>query len=249
MKMNVAQKLIASHLDQGTMQPGEEIGLKIDQTLTQDATGTMVMLELEAMGVDQVHTELSAQYVDHNLLQEDYKNPDDHRFLQSACQRFGDLVQQARKRSESPDSPRAVWSTRQDAARVRQSYLLGRSHWHVGHRGRWIGRGHGHGWATVLCQDAENLGRQTHWLVAALGQRKGCHPGNAPAAYGQGRCGTDRGVLRAGLGKFAAMDRHVIANMGAELGATSTVFPSDQAVRRFLKSQAREQDWIELVAD
>ncbi len=89
MAMNVTQKLIKSHLVSGEMVPGSEIGLKIDQSLTQDATGTMVMLELEAMGIDRVKTELSAQYVDHNLLQTDYKNADDHLFLRSACQRFG----------------------------------------------------------------------------------------------------------------------------------------------------------------
>src|SRR5688572_19409568 len=89
MSKNVAQKLIESHLVEGRMQAGEEIGLKIDQTLTQDATGTLVMLELEAMGVRRVRTELSAQYVDHNLLQEDFRNPDDHLFLRSACRRFG----------------------------------------------------------------------------------------------------------------------------------------------------------------
>ncbi|HEY5260465.1 MAG TPA: aconitate hydratase, partial [Rhabdochlamydiaceae bacterium] len=88
-KKNVAQKLIESHLVSGDMVLGNEIGLKIDQTLTQDATGTMVMLELEAMGVKKVHTEVSAQYVDHNLLQTDFKNADDHLFLQSACKKFG----------------------------------------------------------------------------------------------------------------------------------------------------------------
>ena len=81
--MNVALKLIESHLVEGTMTPGEEIALRIDQTLTQDATGTLVMLELEAMGLDRVKTELSAQYVDHNLLQQDHKNPDDHQWIES----------------------------------------------------------------------------------------------------------------------------------------------------------------------
>ena len=89
MAQNVAQKLIESHLMDGEMTPGKEIALKIDQTLTQDATGTLVMLELEAMKLDRVKTEISAQYVDHNLIQEDNKNPDDHLFLQSACERFG----------------------------------------------------------------------------------------------------------------------------------------------------------------
>jgi aconitate hydratase len=81
MDMNLARKLIQSHLLSGALKPNVEIGIRVDQTLTQDATGTMVMLELEAMGLDRVKTELSAQYVDHNLIQEDYKNPDDHLFL------------------------------------------------------------------------------------------------------------------------------------------------------------------------
>ena len=89
MGLNVAQKLIKDHLADGSMTPGEEVGLKMDQTLTQDATGTLVMLELEALGLDRVKTEVSVQYVDHNLLQTDYKNADDHLFLRSACHRFG----------------------------------------------------------------------------------------------------------------------------------------------------------------
>src|SRR3990167_5555286 len=89
MSLNVTQKLIQSHLIEGIMHPGEEIALKIDHTLCQDATGTLVMLELEAMGLDRVRTELSVQYVDHNLLQEDHRNADDHLFLRSACRKFG----------------------------------------------------------------------------------------------------------------------------------------------------------------
>ncbi len=89
MSLKVTQKLIQSHLVSGQMVRGAEIGLRIDQSLIQEATGTMVMLELEAMGLDRVKTELSAQYVAHNLLQTDYKNADDHLFLRSACQRFG----------------------------------------------------------------------------------------------------------------------------------------------------------------
>ncbi|MDN3507425.1 MAG: aconitase family protein, partial [Simkaniaceae bacterium] len=89
MPKNVTQKLIESHLVSGKMVPGEEIGLRIDQTLTQDATGTMVMLELEAMGLKAAKTEVSCQYVDHNIVQNDFKNPDDHLFLWSACRKFG----------------------------------------------------------------------------------------------------------------------------------------------------------------
>ena len=89
MGQNVAQKLIGSHLADGEMSAGSEIGLRIDQTLTQDATGTMVMLELEALGLDRVRTQASVQYVDHNLLQADERNMADHLFLRSACHRFG----------------------------------------------------------------------------------------------------------------------------------------------------------------
>ena len=89
MGKNVTQKLIETHLVDGRIQPGEEIGLRIDQTLTQDATGTMVMLEFEAMQIPRVKTELSVQYVDHNLLQTDFKNADYHLFLLSACKKFG----------------------------------------------------------------------------------------------------------------------------------------------------------------
>lgn len=89
MQLNVAQKLIQDHLVSGEMKTGETIGLNIDQTLTQDATGTLVMLELEAMQIDKVSTEVSAQYVDHNLIQDDYRNPDDHNFLRSASNKFG----------------------------------------------------------------------------------------------------------------------------------------------------------------
>ena len=92
MGKSVAWKLIESHLIEGSMTAGREIGIRIDQTLTQDATGTLVMLELESMGLDRVRTELSVQYVDHNLIQEDFKNPDDHLFLRSACRRFGTML-------------------------------------------------------------------------------------------------------------------------------------------------------------
>src|SRR5262245_37286007 len=89
MGLNVAQKLIQSHLKQGEMHPGEAIAIGIDQTVMQDATGTLVMLTLEALSLDRSRTELSVQYVDHNLIQEDFRNADDHLFLESAAQRFG----------------------------------------------------------------------------------------------------------------------------------------------------------------
>src|SRR5258708_32745880 len=89
MAANVARKLIGSHLVSGEMTPGEEVAIRIDQTLTQDATGTLVMQELEALGLDRARTEVSVQYVDHNLLQTDEKNAEDHEYLRIAAQRFG----------------------------------------------------------------------------------------------------------------------------------------------------------------
>src|ERR687892_377840 len=89
MARNLARVLIGGHLVAGEMRRGAEVGIRVDQTLTQDATGTLVMLELEAMGLERVRTELSAQYVDHNLMQADFRNADDHVFLESACRRFG----------------------------------------------------------------------------------------------------------------------------------------------------------------
>ena len=101
MGKNVSQRLIGSHLVEGRMEAGREIGLKIDQTLTQDATGTMVMLELEAMNLSRVQTELSAQYADHNLLQTDFKNPDDHLFLCNACSPGSRSIDSCREGGES----------------------------------------------------------------------------------------------------------------------------------------------------
>ena len=89
MKKTLTEKIIEAHLIVGKMERGEEIGIKIDQTLTQDATGTLVYLALESLGIEKIKTELSASYVDHNLLQTDFKNADDHRFLQSAAEKYG----------------------------------------------------------------------------------------------------------------------------------------------------------------
>ena len=247
--MNVAQKLIASHLLNGDMKVGEEIGLKIDQTLTQDATGTMVMLELEAMQVDRVKTELSVQYVDHNLLQEDFKNSDDQLFLQSACQRFGIWFSRAGNGVSHP--------LHQERFGIPGKTLLG-SDSHTCAAGAIGMLAIGAGGLDVAMAmvglpfyvkmpqiwGVELTGSLPDWVSAKdvileLLRRHG-------VKGGVGRIVEYRG---SGLKSLSAMDRHVIANMGAELGATTTVFPSDDVVRRFLKSQGREEDWIEIVAD
>ena len=112
MALSVSQKLIQSHLLEGKMTAGEMIGIRIDQTLTQDATGTLVMLELEAMGLKRVVTDVSVQYVDHNLIQTDYKNPDDHLFFAERLSAIRRMVQPAGKWSQSSRPYAELWQTR-----------------------------------------------------------------------------------------------------------------------------------------
>jgi aconitate hydratase len=246
---NVAQKLIRSHLLEGETRPGEEIALRIDQTLTQDATGTLVMLELEAMGLDRVKTELSAQYVDHNLLQEDAKNPDDHLFLQSACQRFGLWYSRAGNGVSHP--------VHQERFGIPGKTLLG-SDSHTCSAGAIgmlaIGAG-GLEVAMAMAGLPFYVTMPKVWGVRLLGELPDWVSAKDVILEMLRRHDVQGGVGRIveyygpGIACLSAMDRHVIANMGAELGATTTVFPSDQEVRRFLKSQGREADWVELLAD
>ncbi len=249
MKMNVAQKLIHSHLLDGDMIKGNEIALKIDQTLCQDATGTLVMLELEAMNLDRVKTELSAQYVDHNLIQEDYKNADDHLFLRSAAQRFG------------------VWFSRPGNGVSHPVHME-----NFGKPGKTLLGSDSHtcaaGCLGMLAIGAGGLevamsmaGYPFHVIMPAIFGVK--LTGKLPEWVSAKdiilemlrRHNVNGGVnciieyYGSGLANLTAMDRHVIANMGAELGATATVFPSDKETRKFMRSQQREADWLEIKAD
>lgn len=249
MKKNLAQKLIESHLVEGHCRPGEEIGLRIDQTLTQDATGTMVMLELEAMDLEQVKTELSVQYVDHNLLQEDHKNPDDHLFLRSAAQRFGLWF--------SPPGNGVSHPLHQERFGKPGKSLLGSdSHTPAAGSMAMLAMGAG-GVEVALAMAGRPLYLKTPliWGVRLEGQLPDWVSAKDVVLEMLRRHSVRGGVGRIieyygpGLDCLSAMDRHVIANMGTELGATTTVFPSDQEVRRFLRAQQREQDWSEWQAD
>lgn len=249
MGQNVAQKLIESHLLEGEMVPGTEIGLKIDQTLTQDATGTMVMLEFEALGLSQVETELSAQYVDHNLIQEDYKNPDDHLFLRSACQKYGIWYSRPGNGVSHP--------VHMERFGIPGKTLVG-SDSHTPAAGSLgmlaIGAG---GLEVAMAMAGEPL---YITMPEVMGVRL---TGELPAWVSAKdvilemlrRHDVDGGVGKIieyygpGLKNLTAMDRHVIANMGTELGATTTVFPSDEVVRQFLEQQKRGEDWVEIRAD
>jgi len=249
MRENVTHKLISSHLVDGTLAAGARIGIAIDQTLTQDATGTLVMLELEAMGLHRVKTELSVQYVDHNLLQTDFRNADDHVFLRSACECYG------------------IWYS---PAGNGVSHPL-----HMGHFGRPGASLLGADSHTCAAGSLGMLAIGAGGLEVAMAMAGEPFDMKMPEVMGVKLTGklpdwvsakdvilemlrrhhVDGGVGKVieyygpGLAGLSAMDRHVIANMGAELGATTTVFPSDEQVRRFLRTQGREHDWKPLVAD
>ena len=249
MGKNVAQKLIEAHLADGSMQPGQEIGLKIDQTLTQDATGTMVMLEFEAMQIPRVKTEISAQYVDHNLLQTDFKNADDHLFLWSCCQKFGVWYSRPGNGVSHP--------VHMERFGVPGKTMLGSdSHTTAAGSLGMLAMGAG-GLEVAMAMAGEPVyikmpeimgvrltGSLPDWVSAKdvileMLRRHGVNGGYGKIIeyYGPG------------LNGLSAMDRHVIANMGTELGATTSVFPSDEAVRHFLKMQGRENVWISIMPD
>jgi aconitate hydratase len=249
MANNVTQKLIESHLLSGDMTPGKEIGIRIDQTLTQDATGTLVMLELEAMGLDRAMTELSCQYVDHNLIQEDFKNPDDHLFLRTSAQRFGIWYSRAGNGVSHP--------VHQERFGKPGKTLLG-SDSHTPAAGAIgmlaIGAG-GSEVAMAIAGEPFFVEMPLVWGIKLTGSlpdwvsAKDVILEMLRRHKADGAKGHIVEYYGPGLASLSAMDRHVIANMGAELGATTSVFPSDAEVRRFLKRQKREQDWVELTAD
>jgi aconitate hydratase len=249
MGQNVTQKLIATHLLSGTMQPGEEISLRIDQTLTQDATGTLVMLEFEAMEIPRVRTELSVQYVDHNLIQEDFKNPDDHLFLRSACKKFGLWYSRPGNGVSHP--------VHMERFGIPGKTLLGAdSHTPAGGALGMLAIGAG-GLEVGLAMAGEPfyLTMPKVWGVKLTGQLPPWVSAKDVILEMLRRHDVDGGFGKIveyygpGLAHLTAMDRHVIANMGAELGATTTVFPADEAVRAFLRTQGREDAWTEWVAD
>lgn len=249
MGKNVALKLIESHLVEGQMVIGQEIGLRVDQTLTQDATGTMVMLELEAMKLSRVRTELSVQYVDHNLLQTDYKNADDHLFLRSACQRFGVWFSRPGNGVSHP--------VHMERFGIPGKLLLG-SDSHTPAAGSLgmlaVGAG-GLEVALAMAGQPFYVKMPKIWGVWLTGElpdwvsAKDVILEMLRRHDVKGGLGSIVEYYGPGLDHLTAMDRHVIANMGAELGATTTVFPSDRMTRHFLETQGRGKDWIEIVAD
>ena len=249
MAFNLAQKLVHSHLVTGGPAPGQEIALAVDQTLLQDVLGTLVMLELEAMGIDRVKVGLAAQYVDHNLVQNDHLNADEHLFLRSACRRFG------------------VWYSRpgngishpvhmQRFGKPGLTLVGSDSHTPAAGSLGMLAFGAG-GVEVALAMAGEPLYLRMPqiWGVRLTGELPDWVSAKDVILEMLRRHGVEGGFGRIieyygpGLNCLSAMDRHVIANMGAELGATTSVFPSDEATRAFLKGEGREADWEPLAAD
>ncbi len=248
-KLNVTQKLIKEHLLKGEMTPGKEIGIKIDQALLQDATGTLVQLELEAMGLDRAKTEVAVQYVDHNLLQTDFKNADDHAFLLSASQRFGIWYSRPgngvshpvhMERFGKPGKTMVGSDSHTPAAGSLGMLAIGTGGLDVA--AAIAGQPYFVKMPQVM--GVKLTGKLPDWVSA-----KDVILEMLRRYDVKGGVGKVIEYYGPGLKELSAMDRHVIANMGAELGATTTVFPSDEMTRKFLKSQDREEDWTELVAD
>ena len=246
---NVATRILEDHLVEGDLEPGTPIAIRIDQTLTQDATGTLVMLELEAMGLDRIHTELSTQYVDHNLIQEDHKNPDDHRFLQSAAARFGLHYSRPgngvshpvhQQRFGRPGATLAGSDSHSPAAGAIGMLAIGSGGLDV---------------ALAMAGEPLRIKAPEIWGIELTGQLPDWVSAKDVILEMLRRHDVDGGVGRIieyhgpGLATLSAMDRHVIANMGAELGATTTVFPADDTVREYMASYGREDAFTELVVD
>jgi len=249
MVLNLTQKLIKNHLVEGSMLPGEEIAIHIDQTLTQDATGTLVMLELEAMNLARARTEVSVQYVDHNLIQADNKNPDDHLFLESAADRYGLWFSRPGNGVSHP--------VHMQRFGIPGKTLLG-SDSHTPAAGGLgmlaMGAG-GLDVALAIVGEPFHFKMPEVWGVKLVGKLPDWVSAKDVILEMLRRHDVDGGLETVieyygpGLEQFSAMDRHVIANMGTELGATSTVFPSDKAVRVFMEGQKRGKEWVELLAD
>ena len=249
MLRTLAQKIIAAHLAEGSMQPGEEIALRVDQTLTQDATGTMAYLELEAMGLDRVKTELSVSYVDHNMLQGDFRNADDHRYLQSVAARYGIYFSR-------PGNGICHQVHLERFARPGRTLLGSDSHTPTagGIGSLAIGAG-GLDVAAAMAGEPVRIQMPRIIGVRLVGELPAWVSAKDIAIELQRRLTVKGGVGKVveyygpGVTTLSVPQRATITNMGAELGATSSIFPSDERTREFLRAQAREDQWEPMGAD
>jgi aconitate hydratase len=248
-KGTVAYKILESHLVSGKLIPGEEIAIKIDQTLTQDATGTMAYLQFEAMGVDRVKTELSVSYIDHNMLQTDYKNADDHKYLMSVAKRYGIWL-------SKPGNGICHQVHLERFAKPGKTLLGSDSHTPTAGGIGMIAIGAG-GLEVASAMAGEPFYMRMPKIVGV--HLKGKLPDWVTAKdiilellrrlTVKGGVGKIFEYFGEGIKELSVPERATITNMGAELGATTSIFPSDEITRAYLKAQGREEDWIELLPD
>ena len=240
--MNLTQKIIGSHLVSGTMTPGSEIGLRIDQTLTQDATGTMAWLQFEALGIPRVKTDISLSYVDHNTLQMNFRNPDDHRFLRTVAAKFGGVY-------SGPGTGICHQLHLENFAKPGATLVGSDSHTPTAGGICSLAMGAG-GLSVALAMAGEPYYIPMPKVVRVF--LTGALTGWASAKdviLVKGGVGRVFEYAGPGVATLSVPERATIANMGAELGATGTLFPSDGVTRAFLKAMGREADWRELGPD
>lgn len=249
MGYTIGEKLIKAHLVDGEMVPGQEIGIRIDQTLTQDATGTMAYLEFEAMGVERVKTELSVAYIDHNTLQTGFENADDHRFIQSVANKHGiyfsrpgnGICHQVHlERFGKPGKTLIGSDSHTPTGGGIGMLAIGAGGLDVA-----VAMGGGTYYITMPKMVRINLkGKLQPWVAA-----KDIILEVLRVMSVKGGVGKIIEYGGEGVKTLSVPERATITNMGAELGATTSVFPSDEVTRAFLKAQGREEDWAELKAD
>ena len=249
MGYTIAQKIIKDHLVCGEMKVGQEIGLKIDQTLTQDATGTMAYLQFEAMGIDRVKTELSVAYIDHNTLQAGFENADDHRYIQSVTKKHG-------IRFSRPGNGICHQVHLERFSKPRKTLIGSDSHTPTAGGIGMLGMGAGG------LDVAVAMGGGTYYitmpkmikinLVGALSDYVGAKDVILEVLRILGVKGGVGAIVEyggEGVKTLSVPQRATITNMGAELGATSSIFPADEVTKAFLKAEGREQDFVELSSD
>ncbi|MCD4782876.1 MAG: aconitate hydratase [Candidatus Eremiobacteraeota bacterium] len=249
MGLTIAQKIIKSHLLEGRMIPGQEIGIRIDQTLTQDSTGTMVYLQFEAMGIERVKTRLSVAYVDHNMLQEGFENADDHRYIRTVAHKYG------------------IYFSRPGNGICHQVHLE-----NFGVPGETIIGSDSH---TPTAGGIGMLAIGAGGLDVAVAMSGGAYYFTMPEIINIKLSGRlkpyvsakdvilevlRRLTVKGGIGKIieytgegvkslSVPERATITNMGAELGATTSIFPGDEVTRSFLIARKREEVWVEIYPD
>ncbi len=249
MGLTLAQKLIKSHLVEGEMIPGQEIGLKIDQTLTQDATGTMAYLEFEAMGVDRVKTERSVAYIDHNTLQTGFENADDHRYIQTVTKKHGIYF--------SRPGNGICHQVHLERFGIPGKTLIGSdSHTPTGGGIGMLAMGAGGmDVAVAMGGGSYYIPMPTMTRINLTGYLKPWVSAKDVILEVLRRMTVKGGVGKIieyggeGVKTLSVPERATITNMGAELGATTSIFPSDEITLAFLKAQDRADDWTEILPD